>query len=217
VELVGTRVIYPESVKEKSLQFNSQDDYPNLVQVWLDQGNRRSKPETADAPFVATPQIFRVNPHSGQVVRLMFTGAKLLTDRESLFYLNFTQMPATKSSPAEANLLMSVVTSRVKVFYRPKGIKGRVEDLAKALKFIVQGTGAEAKILAENGTGYHALIRGATLLLGEKKIPLASSVMLAPISTTHWPMPDGVQPPYRLQLTLVNDLGLDVVTEVGLE
>ncbi|MBB6155236.1 fimbrial chaperone protein [Pseudomonas sp. JAI115] len=220
VVLVGTRVIYPASASEKALQFTSQDDYPNLVQIWLDKGNAQSKPETADASFIATPQIFRMNPHSGQLVRLVFTGADLPTDRESVFYLNFVQMPAIKASQASSNLMVMSVTSRVKVFYRPKGLGGSTDELGKALKFKVQGRGAGAKIQVENATPYHAVIREASLLIAGKEVPVASSLMLSPKSTTSWVIPASVpalEARQRLQLTLVNDLGGDDVSEVMLE
>ncbi|MFL1552223.1 molecular chaperone [Pseudomonas sp. D47] len=216
VVLVGTRVIYPETDKEKSLQFNSQDDYPNLVQIWLDRGKPQSEPDTADAPFVVTPQIFRISPHAGQLARLVFTGADLPKDRESVFYLNFMQMPAIKSSQANTNLLMLAVTSRIKVFYRPEGLSGKAGELGKMLKFKLIGSGADAKIEVENGTGFHAVIREASLLLGEQKTLVVSSVMLAPKSTALWPIRAPVKSPYRLQITLVNDLGGDDVTVVGL-
>ncbi|WP_246019963.1 fimbrial biogenesis chaperone [Limnobaculum zhutongyuii] len=59
----GNRIIYPASAKEKTLQFTNQDPHPNLVQIWLDINNPRSTPTTADAPFVATPQVFRMEPN----------------------------------------------------------------------------------------------------------------------------------------------------------
>jgi fimbrial chaperone protein len=217
VVLTGTRVIYPEAAKEKNLQFNSQDDYPNLVQIWLDKGNTQSKPETADAPFVAAPQIFRMNPHAGQLVRLVFTGADLPKDRESVFYLNFMQMPAIKSSQAQANLLVLAVTSRLKVFYRPKGLVGNADALGKALKFKVQGSGVSAQIQVENATGFHAVVREASLLVGEQEIPVVTRVMLPPKSTASWPIPVAAKVHNRLQLTLVNDLGGDDVTQVELQ
>lgn len=220
VVLVGTRVIYPADASEKALQFTSQDEYPSLVQIWLDKGNVQSRPETADAPFVATPQIFRMNPHSGQLVRLVFTGTNLPPDRESVFYLNFVQMPAIKSSQANSNLLIMSVTSRVKVFYRPKGLGGSTDKLGGALKFKLQGSGSTARIQVQNATAYHAVIREASLLIGDKEVPVVSSVMLAPKSTTSWTLPASVPvlgAHQRLQLTLVNDLGGDDVSEAVLE
>ncbi|MCC3263204.1 fimbria/pilus periplasmic chaperone, partial [Paenibacillus polymyxa] len=88
---------------------------------WLDINNPQSTPENADAPFVASPQIFRMAPHSGQMVRLSFVGQPLARDRESLFYLNFLQVPAVRQTDSDKNKLLLVVTNRLKVFYRPAG------------------------------------------------------------------------------------------------
>ena len=94
------------------------------MQIWLDINNPKSTPENADAPFVASPQIFRMNPHSGQMVRLSFVGQPLPRDRESLFYLNFLQVPAVRQTDSDKNKLLLVVTNRLKVFYRPAGLAG---------------------------------------------------------------------------------------------
>ncbi|SPZ91589.1 fimbrial chaperone protein StbB [Serratia marcescens] len=75
----------------KTLQFTNDDGTPALMQIWLDINNPKSTPENADAPFVASPQIFRMNPHSGQMVRLSFVGQPLPRDRESLV---LSQLPA---------------------------------------------------------------------------------------------------------------------------
>ncbi len=104
VTLPGSRVIYPAAAGEKKLQFTNGDNVLALIQVWLDSGNKDSTPDNADAPFIATPQIFRVSPHSGQRVRLMFTGKNLPDDRDLLFYLNFLQVPAIKENDNDKGL-----------------------------------------------------------------------------------------------------------------
>lgn len=220
VVLVGTRIIYPGAVTDKSLQFTSQDEHPNLVQIWVDKDNPQSKPETADAPFVATPQIFRINPNAGQLVRLVYTGADLPADRESVFYLNFMQIPALKASQQTSNMLLLAVTSRVKVFYRPVGLKGSPDSLATDLKFKLQGSGSTSAVQVENVTGFHAVIREASLISGGQTTPLVADLMLSPKSTTSWAVPaatSSAHSPRRLRLTLVNDLGADVVSELALE
>jgi len=97
VVMTGTRVIYPGGAKERSIQFSNQDDAPSVVQVWIDSGNPDSTPETADAPFVVTPPVFRIEPKSGQTARLIFTGKDLPQDRESVF---FTRCRFPRSVPA---------------------------------------------------------------------------------------------------------------------
>lgn len=44
VVMTGTRIIYPEGSREKVLQLSNKDDHPNLVQLWMDDGNNQSSP-----------------------------------------------------------------------------------------------------------------------------------------------------------------------------
>ncbi|MED5608319.1 molecular chaperone [Pseudomonas sp. JH-2] len=215
VVMTGTRVIYPATAKEKTLQLTNTDDHPNLVQVWLDKGNPASTVETADAPFVANPQIFRMEPHAGQMVRLIYSGEGLPQDRESVFYLNFSQVPAIKVRDQDANKLVLMINSRLKVFYRPKGLAGSPDDMARQMTFQLR----DGALQVGNPTGYHAVVRRATLLLGGKNIPLAESLMVPPHSQTQWrpASPLGSAGNARLRLTLVNDYGVDVSSELPLQ
>lgn len=131
-----TRVIYSCRYL-KALQLTSYDAYPNLVQIWVDKGDPASTPQTADAPFIASPQIFRMNPKAGQIVRLVYTGKDLPQDRESVFYINFMQMPALKAHDMEANKLMLTVSSRMKIFIARKAFAAprrhrQIDDLHPA-------------------------------------------------------------------------------------
>ena len=219
VVMSGTRVIYPAAVREKALQLTSHDDYPNLVQIWVDKGNPASTPQTADAPFIASPQIFRMNPKAGQMVRLVYTGKDLPQDRESVFFINFMQMPALKASDMEANKLMLTVSSRMKVFYRPESIAGNPQDIAKNMTFTLQGSGSNMIVSAENNSGYHAVVREANLLVGGKSVNVAKAVMVAPFSKAQWPVAGSTANSGRdqLRLTLVNDYGADVTTDLPLQ
>jgi len=214
VLMTGTRVIFPADQKEKTLQFTNADDHPNVVQIWLDTGAPDSTIDTADAPFIANPQIFRVEPKAGQMVRLIYTGADLPQDRESVFFLNFTQAPAIKASSQGANKLVLMFSSRLKVFYRPKGLAGSPADLASQLQFRL----ADGQLQVSNPTGYHAVVRQASLSVGGRQIPLAESAMIAPKSSTHWKIgrAAGDLSQARLRITLVNDYGVDVVNELPL-
>ncbi|GLU38891.1 molecular chaperone [Pseudomonas sp. NBRC 100443] len=214
VVMTGTRVIYPAAAREKTIQLTNTDAHPNLVQVWLDKGNPKSTVESADAPFVASPQIFRMEPHAGQMVRLVYTGEGLPQDRESVFYLNFSQVPAIKVRDQDANKLVLMFNSRLKVFYRPKGLAGSPDDLAGQLSFQLR----DGSLQVTNPTGYHAVVRQASLLLNGKSVPLADSLMVPPHSQTQWRprTPLGAPGKARLRLTLVNDYGVDVTRELPL-
>ena len=209
-----TRVIYPAQAQEKVVQLTSQDSYPNLVQMWVDSGNPEATAQTAEAPFIVSPQVFRMNPNAGQVVRVVFTGNNLPKDRESLYYLSFLQVPAMKASELQANKLLLSVSSRMKLFYRPQGLAGDPENLSKSLDFKVQGH----SIITTNNSGYFAIVRNAQVVSQGKKQPLKTAEIVAPLSQAQWTLPAGTNARAgdSLQLTLVNDFGADVTTVVPL-
>jgi fimbrial chaperone protein len=214
VVMTGTRVIYSAQAQEKVVQLTSQDSYPNLVQMWVDSGNPEATAQTAEAPFIVSPQVFRMNPNAGQVVRVVFTGSNLPKDRESLYYLSFLQVPAMKASELQANKLLLSVSSRMKLFYRPQGLAGDPENLSKSLDFKVQGQ----SIITTNNSGYFAIVRNAQVVSQGKKQPLKTAEIVAPLSQAQWTLPAGTNARAgdSLQLTLVNDFGADVTTVVPL-
>lgn len=221
VVMIGTRVIYNAGARDKTIQLTNNDDQPNLVQVWVDSGNPDSTPDNADAPFVATPQVFRMEPHVGQMVRLMFTGAELPQDRETVFYLNFKQVPAIKAKDADANRLVLMFGNRLKLFYRPKGLAGSPDDLPKKLTLTVHGSGESAYVQLDNPTPYHAVVRSARLKSEAGKDGLlADGVMVAPGASVQWRIPGSLAGANRfasVRLVLVNDYGADVATDIPLQ
>ncbi|MFJ2364011.1 molecular chaperone [Pseudomonas sp. NPDC087697] len=214
VVMTGTRVIYPASAREKAIQLTNHDTHPYLVQLWLDKGNKHSTAQTADAPFVASPQIFRINANSGQVVRLIYSGDNLPTDRESAFYLNFVQMPAMKASEQEANKLLLIISSRLKVFYRPNDLAGNPDALSDSLTLTLQGL----DIVVSNDSGYFATVRDAAIVSPGKVRTLTKDVMIAPKSKARWAITRDIRPVSGdiVRLTLVNDFGADVSTDMPL-
>jgi len=209
VVMTGTRIIYPSQTREKSVQLRNMDNQPYIVQVDTDKGQKKSASDDGD--FVVTPQIFRMEPNAGQSVRLMYTGKNLPQDREAIFYMNFTQLPATKAANQSGNQLVLSITNRVKIFYRPQGITGRQEDTAKNLTFRMDGKNIQVK----NPGGYYASVRRASLIFKGREIRLADSVMVAPKSSSEWTPSIPVQSlkGAHLRLTLVNDYGMDTTSE----
>lgn len=209
VVMTGTRIIYPAQNREKCVQLRNQDSQPYIVQIETDKGQKNSASEDGD--FVITPQIFRMEPKAGQSVRLMYTGKNLPQDREAIFYMNFTQLPATKTANQGSNQLVLSITNRLKIFYRPQGITGRQGDTAKNLTFALKGK----NIQVTNPGGYFAVIRRASLIIQGREVRLADSVMVAPKSSSEWSLSTPVKSlkGARLRLTLVNDYGMDTVSE----
>lgn len=207
VTLLGNRVIYPAQAREKTLQFSNDDATPALIQIWLDINNPKSTPETADAPFIASPQIFRMEPHSGQMVRLVFSGQKTLpTDRESLFHLNFLQVPAVKQTDSDKNKLMLLLTNRLKVFYRPEGLAGEANHVVDQLT--IQRAGKALRV--SNPTPYYANISYAAAEIGSKHTRIPQAEMIPPFSEATWPLAQLPAGEVKISLRVVNDYGVEV-------
>ncbi|SQI40950.1 Chaperone protein fimC precursor [Leminorella richardii] len=211
----GNRIIYSASAKEKTLQFTNQDPYPNVVQIWLDTNNPRSNPSTADAPFVATPQVFRMEPNSGQAVRLVFTGSGLPQDRESVFYFNFQQIPSVKSSDKDKNKLLLLVSNRLKVFYRPDSLPGSSDKISDELTFSVKKIQGKTHLVVNNPTAYHASFTQATITTAGKSVNVPDVTMVAPKSEVSWPIRSSISVNRSsiLQYKLVNDYGVEIKTK----
>lgn len=157
VVLTNTRVIYPASSAEHTIQFMNTDTFPNIVQLWTDTGDAQSTPESADGPFVLLPPIFKVNPDSGQSVRMIYTGESLPQDRESVFYLNFLVIPPKMEETQGQNQLLIVLRNRVKIFYRPSSIQGSPgQSIAKMSASLAYNKyGEPSKLILKNDSGYY--------------------------------------------------------------
>lgn len=135
VTLLGTRVIYPAEMKSVDVQLKNKDNIPYVIQTWFDDGNPNSKPEDITAtPFISTPPVFRIQPQSGQVVRIIIKDKNSLPqDRESVFWFNVLQIPPSiMDDISSKNSMMIMLRNRLKIFYRPVAI-GRPDNIFKGL------------------------------------------------------------------------------------
>ena len=104
----------------------------------------------------------------------MRTGGDLPDDRESLFWLSVASIPETQSKPA-ANALQIAIRSRMKLFYRPAGLKGREEEAYRQLVWSVQG----GKVQISNPTPYYVTL--FNLRANDRAVENAG--MVAPFAT----------------------------------
>jgi fimbrial chaperone protein len=209
VTLPNTRVIYDGGAREQSLQFTNQDDGPSVMQVWVDSGDEHSTPKTANAPFIVTPPVFRIEPHAGQTARLVFTGADLPQDRESVFYLNTLQVPSANAAYADQNQMMVMLRNRLKIFYRPRGIEGRPQNAADKLAFSVLEDGKRTQIAVSNASGYHVSLVGGELACGPQTAKFSAG-MIAPRSDAQWDVKGSCPAsatPARVKVHYVDDYG----------
>lgn len=210
VVITGTRVIYPAEKKEVTVKINNEGSKPVLVQSWIDQGDIASTPSNSMAPFVISPPVSRIDPSKGQSLRLMFTGAQLPGDKESVFWLNLLEIPAKVSGASEQNILQLAFRSRIKVFYRPANLRGTSAAASEALQWrIVAHPNGTFSLQAHNPTAFHVSQSDLTLIAGNQQV-LSEPGMVAPGETHLFALPELKSMPAagaQVQYSAINDYG----------
>lgn len=142
VVINGTRIVFNASEKETAVQLKNNGKNPYLLQLWMDDGNPRSRPGEVNVPFVITPPVVRIDPNKGQAVRIMANAPTLPQDRESLFWFNMLEVPPKPTAKVKAgdNLLQLAFRTRIKFFYRPANLKPEPLAAYKNLKFDLANT-----------------------------------------------------------------------------
>lgn len=207
VVLNGTRVIVDGTKNEKTLQFTNSGDQPALVQIKAINLNDPSLP-----PFVALPQIFRIAPEAGQTVKINITDNNLPQDRESLFYMEYTEIPSLKKGQEDKNKLYLIIKNRVKVIVRPNGLNFSMDNLKSALSYHIQGN----DIVLRNVSPFYANIRAFSLVKGNNSVPWDDAVTLAPFSEQRITLQSRSSlSGYALKAILINDFGADEKIDVN--
>lgn len=180
-----TRVIFDEGQHEASLTLVNQNTYPVIVQTWIDDGNLESAPQTAQAPIMPLPPVFRLNPGQQRSLRLLHTGEKLPGDRELLYWLNLYEIPPQSAAPlAEGQSRLTVtLRTQMKVLFRPRTLSKGAEEAPQKLVFRRAGD----QVQVENPTAYFITLTGAEVregnassLLPAELLPPFSQHMLTP-------------------------------------
>ncbi|WP_392553291.1 molecular chaperone [Orbus wheelerorum] len=133
VQISGTRLIYDGSKNNASINISNNDDQVYLIQSWVTQ-NPYSK-KASDDIFITTPPLFRLEANTNNSVRVVQTGKKLPSDRESVFWLNIKSIPST-NKPDGQNMLLIAVKTQIKLFYRPANLPGKSAEAYKKIQFI---------------------------------------------------------------------------------
>lgn len=170
-----TRVIFEQGKREASLALVNQNSYPVIVQTWIDDGDLDSAPQTAQAPIMPLPPVFRLNPGQQRSLRLLHTGEKLPTDRESLYWLNLYEIPPQSNEPlAEGQSRLTVtLRTQMKVIYRPLALVKDAEEAPRQLTFRRQGE----VVQADNPTPYFITLAGAEVRQGNIGVALAAELV----------------------------------------
>lgn len=181
----GTRIIYPQQKREVNIQLSNDDNKPSLIQAWIDKGDADSHASFNNiaVPFILTPPIIRVEPNTGQTLRVTWTGSPLPQDRESLFWLNILDIPPKNTATPESNILQMAIRSRMKIFFRPPALTA--DGAVKAyhqLRWQRPPSAAEKTLRVNNPSAYFISVSSIKIITNGKETKSLKSQMIAPKS-----------------------------------
>ncbi|MEW3693278.1 molecular chaperone [Pseudomonas aeruginosa] len=183
-----TRLVFVEGQREASLLLVNQNPYPVLVQVWVDDGALDGEPDTAQAPFLPLPPVFRLEPGRQRSLRLLATGQAQAGDRESLYWLNIYEIPPQATAEAAGRPRLTVtLRTQMKVLYRPHGLHPHAEDAVAELGFALR----DETLRVDNPTPYFVSLAGLAVEVGGKRAELPGT-LLAPRSQRRLGLPGHV-------------------------
>ncbi len=200
ISLSGTRLIFDGSHKEASITVrNTGEDV--LIQSWVD-----ANADNASAvPFAVTPPLVRVSGAEQQLLRVMYEGAGMPADRESVVWLNVQEIPQTSKTQ---NTLQLAVRQRIKVFFRPAGLKGDAYLAPAQLTWRLAEQDGKHVLVVTNPGIFHVSIAEITVQAGALSEHPFDSTMIAPGERKSFPlMQVGQATAPRVLFNSINDYG----------
>ncbi|TFF39383.1 molecular chaperone [Pseudomonas sp. RIT623] len=172
ISLSATRVVFDGAHKEANVTVRN-GNQEVLVQSWVDGGDS----ELAQVPFAITPPLARVLPKQEQLLRILYEGQGLPSDRESVVWLNVQEIP---QASGQANTLQLAVRQRIKIFFRPANLPGNALLAPEQLVWQLTAHAGKAQLTVKNPSLYHVSMADIELKLGKQTVFTADSTMIAP-------------------------------------
>lgn len=209
----ATRIVHKQgSAAATNIRVRNIGNDPSLIQVWVDEGNGEVPLEALRAPYFVTPPLFRLDAGKRRDIQIREADVRLLPkDRESLLWLNITDVPSRRAS-ANAPPLEFAMRWRLKIFHRPVGLPGSPEEAPAALRWSVRtDAGGQATLCATNPTPYFVSLANVTL--GSQTLSIAADraqippfgEWLATLPST----PSGPENRLDVQIIWIDDKGLE--------
>lgn len=211
----SSRIIYEGDESQKSFIVANINDYPIIVQSWVDEGE--GDPNNVNAPFVAVPPVFRMQPEQNESIRIFFKGNQLPQDRESVYWLNLYEIPGKsidKKNSSELNkaYLNIAMNTQLKIFYRPKNLKRMsLKEIVSELRFSFDKIEGRNYLICHNPSTYNISFSKLKVITATEEIVVEQTMdmMTKSLSQKRYLLPDTIQTftPIRLELDVIGDDG----------
>jgi chaperone protein EcpD len=195
IVLNTTRIIYP--AQDKEVSFGVQNSGGEiLLQSWLE----ATAEEAGDLPFIITPALARMPGGGKQLLRIVYAGADMPEDRESVFWLNVQEIPQV----AAENALQIAIRQRIKVFFRPVGLRDEPEKAPETLQWQLRNDALHVN----NPSSYHVSMVRLEVHDGTAQVIKRGSHMLAPKQSLELKLGRPASSrPLSLTFNSINDFG----------
>lgn len=206
VGIDATRIIYPEQSKSVTTSVRNNDSrHSYLMQVSVS-----ATPDGGNAPFLATPPLFRIGPGERNKIRITRTGKDgLPSDRESLFWFGMRAIPSTEmvnGSPTKLTGSTQVALGTfIKFIYRPQNLPVTPEKGFGMLTFSRAVDGLKIHNASPYYVSFFSLkLGGVELITNDQKVK-----MVAPLSDVVVPS-QKIHFPSKVSWSAINDIGGEV-------
>lgn len=203
ITLSSTRVIFEGDKKEASVTVRNLGSNELLIQSWLE--SSKSTEGDTSIPFAVTPPLAHMAGQGQQVLRFLYQGTGLPTDKESVFWLNVQEIP---QAAKETNALQLALRQRIKLFYRPTGLSGTQKNATTALAWNIETQKGVNGLNIKNPTQYHVTISNLSIKTPQYSSPPIDNFMIAPGASTFIAVPGiPLTTPTMLSVDSINDHG----------
>ncbi|MCZ9636568.1 fimbrial biogenesis chaperone [Pseudomonas putida] len=199
----ATRIVYDSDKRSTSVVVANPSEHPYAVQTWV---NTEADDTTTAVPLLVTPTLFRLDAQKQQLVQISALGNTLPQDRESLFFFNVQEIP--QSTATDKNTLSIALRTRLKVFYRPSGLKGTPSNHIKDLRWSLHEENGKLHLRVHNPSPYHYTFGRLEVINGTQTEQIQSSAMALPMQTQSYSL-SKIRTPSApsVRFTTINDYG----------
>jgi chaperone protein EcpD len=207
----ATRIVFPGASRDVAVRVENKGQEPALVQAWIDDGDDRSTPENAHAPFAITPPVFRIDAGRGHALRIVHVGDHPPANREVVYWLNVLEIPPSPDAGKTVNTLQFAFRHRLKLLHRPSGLSIEPSAAAPLLVWSIESDGSLPRLHVSNRSPY-VLSFNEVAIMGDgspgKTFSLGGGMVTAEGQAT-WPLPKGMSWPAAaaVKFATINDYG----------
>ncbi|WP_286912411.1 MULTISPECIES: fimbrial biogenesis chaperone [unclassified Pseudomonas] len=210
ISLSATRVIFDGAHREANIMVRNSGQTV-LVQSWLDSGDNNEEAP----PFAVTPPLARAEANQQQLLRILYEGQGMPSDKESVVWLNVQEIP--QSSAPGSNVLQLAVRQRIKVFFRPDGL---IEDPAKApelLAWRLETHAGKLSLSVSNDSKFYVSIADIKVGEGKRYEKIVDSTMIGPGEKKSFALgKKNMSIQHELNFSAINDYGAQQAFEAPL-